>query len=129
MKVLQEKDILGRQLKTFEVRKHICIFPSCVTFSEFCMMGSSYCLLLSTCFFTYAFTSSRWLELSCLVGPLLSFAFLYSNIPSELNTTFGFDPFLYVPRFSIQHASLFCHRSFLRSIYSINGFPVIAFPQ
>lgn len=42
------------------------ISPSWVTFSEFCMMGSSHCLLLFTCFLVF----HMWLYCFKLVGAL-----------------------------------------------------------
>lgn len=51
--ISQEKDLPGRQLKTSEVRKHLCISPTWVSFSEFCIMGSSHFLLLFTCFLVF----------------------------------------------------------------------------
>lgn len=99
-----------------------------------CMMGSSHCLLLFTCFLVFhvclsffklvgALMLSRTSPVICF--PLLPFSF------RVLWSTSGLYPFLYVPCAAIQHAtaSLLCHCSFLRSIYSINGFPVIALPQ
>lgn len=131
MKISQEKDFPGRQLKTFQVRKHLSIPPSWVTFPDFCMMGSSSCLLLFTCSLVFhtclyffklvgAFMLSRTSPVICF--PLLPFSFrvqyyFWSSSfplcsPCFHSTYYCFSPLsLFISQVNIFHQWLSCNCS------------------